>query len=143
MHLIWRYLKILVETMWRVNKEGVPYKYPWLLFRQGGEKGARYNLYDPVTNLTYSINIPEFEGCEIRFSNKGWLLVTKSPTSVVFFQPFTRTRIQVPDLRQIEAFAFRVQCTPTSPNRKIFGIRHLQLRVINVGIWVKVTRTGL
>ncbi|PPR87243.1 hypothetical protein GOBAR_AA33445 [Gossypium barbadense] len=32
---------------------------------------------------------------------------SKSPTSVVFFQPFTRTRIQVPDLRQIEAFAFR------------------------------------
>ncbi|MBA0835860.1 hypothetical protein Goarm_008113, partial [Gossypium armourianum] len=61
-------------------------------------------LYDPVTNLTYSITIPEFEGCEVRFSNKGWLLVTKSPTSILFFQPFTRTRIQVPDLRQMEAY---------------------------------------
>ncbi|MBA0594252.1 hypothetical protein Gorai_011164, partial [Gossypium raimondii] len=61
-------------------------------------------FYDPVTNLTYSITIPEFEGCEVRFSNKGWLLVTKSPTSILFFQPFTRTRIQVPDLRQMEAY---------------------------------------
>ncbi|PPD75688.1 hypothetical protein GOBAR_DD27376 [Gossypium barbadense] len=80
---------------------------------------ARRRFYDPVTNLTYSITIPEFEGCEVRFSNKGWLLVTKSPTSILFFQPFTRTRIQVPDLRQME------------------------LRVINVGIWVKVTTTAL
>ncbi|MBA0744961.1 hypothetical protein Gogos_007557 [Gossypium gossypioides] len=99
---IWRSLIHPLE--WRVNKEGVPYTYPWLLFRQGGEKGTRYNLYDPVTNLTYSITIPEFEGCEVRFSNKGWLLVTKSPTSILFFQPFTRTRIQVPDLRQMEAY---------------------------------------
>ncbi|MBA0774187.1 hypothetical protein Gotri_009411 [Gossypium trilobum] len=68
---------------------------------------ARRRFYDPVTNLTYSITIPEFEGCEVRFCNKGWLLVTKSPTSILFFQPFTRTRIQVPDLRQMEAFAFR------------------------------------
>ncbi|MBA0806968.1 hypothetical protein Gohar_022807 [Gossypium harknessii] len=65
---------------------------------------ARRRLYDPVTNLTYSITIPEFEGCEVRFSSKGWLLVTKSPTSILFFQPFTRTRIQVPDLRQMEAY---------------------------------------
>ncbi|MBA0622448.1 hypothetical protein Godav_007992 [Gossypium davidsonii] len=65
---------------------------------------ARRRLYDPVTNLTYSITIPEVEGCEVRFSNKGWLLVTKSPTSILFFQPFTRTRIQVPDLRQMEAY---------------------------------------
>ncbi|MBA0806967.1 hypothetical protein Gohar_022807 [Gossypium harknessii] len=73
---------------------------------------ARRRLYDPVTNLTYSITIPEFEGCEVRFSSKGWLLVTKSPTSILFFQPFTRTRIQVPDLRQMEAFAFRVHPLP-------------------------------
>ncbi|MBA0719500.1 hypothetical protein Golax_007173 [Gossypium laxum] len=99
---IWRSLIHPLE--WRVNKEGVPYTYPWLLLRQGGEKGTRYNLYDPVTNLTYSITIPEFEGCEVRFSNKGWLLITKSPTSILFFQPLTRTRIQVPDLRQMEAY---------------------------------------
>ncbi|KAH1067353.1 hypothetical protein J1N35_032340 [Gossypium stocksii] len=51
--------------------------------------------------------VKQNNGCEVRFSNKGWLLVTKSPTSILFFQPFTRTRIQVPDLRQMEAFAFR------------------------------------
>ncbi|KAH1065099.1 hypothetical protein J1N35_030086 [Gossypium stocksii] len=143
---IWR---ILIHPLeWRVNKEGVPYKYPWLLFPQGGEKGTRYNLYDPVTNLTHSISIPESEECEVRFSNKGWLLLTKHRTSIFFFfEPFTRTRIQVPDLWQMEAVdGFCFSGTPTSPNWKIFGIRHLQQRVINVWYlcqgdsnWIKIT----
>ncbi|TYH72688.1 hypothetical protein ES332_D05G272200v1 [Gossypium tomentosum] len=142
---IWRSLIHPLE--WRVNKEGVPYKYPWLLFPQGGEKGTRYNLYDPLTNLTHSISIPESEECEVRFSNKGWLLFTKPPTSIFFFEPFTRTRIQVPDLWQMEAVnGFCFSGTPTSPNWKIFGIRHLQQRVINVWYlgqgdsnWIKIT----
>ncbi|MBA0866150.1 hypothetical protein Goshw_018367 [Gossypium schwendimanii] len=142
---IWRSLIHPLE--WRVNKEGVPYKYPWLLFPQGGEKGTRYNLYDPLTNLTHSISIPESEECEVRLSNKGWLLLTKPPTSIFFFEPFTRTRIQVPDLWQMEAVdGFCFSGTATSPNWKIFGIRHLQQRVINVWYlgqgdsnWIKIT----
>ncbi|KAG8493776.1 hypothetical protein CXB51_011231 [Gossypium anomalum] len=143
---IWRSLIHPLE--WRVNKEGVPYKYPWLLFPQGGEKGTRYNLYDPLTTLTHSISIPESEECEVWFSNKGWLLLTKHPTSIFFFfEPFTRTRIQVPDLWQMEAVdGFCFSGTPTSPNWKIFGIRHLQQRVINVWYlgqgdsnWIKIT----
>ncbi|MBA0721017.1 hypothetical protein Golax_008597 [Gossypium laxum] len=98
---IWR--SLILPLGWRVNKEGVPYKYPWLLFLQGGEKGTRYNLYDPLTNLTHSISIPESEECEVRLSNKGWLLLTKPPTSIFFFETFPRTRIQVPDLWQMEA----------------------------------------
>ncbi|XVF33313.1 hypothetical protein REPUB_Repub17cG0157800 [Reevesia pubescens] len=117
----WRSLVLPIQ--WKPNHKDIPFKYPWLMFPQG-EKGV-YNFYDPISNLIHSISIPELEGCEICYSKQGWLLVTKAPRSIFFFEPFTRRKIQLPDLRYwFQGICFSAH--PTSSYWQIFAIDHLK-----------------
>ncbi|XVF79849.1 hypothetical protein PTKIN_Ptkin15bG0023100 [Pterospermum kingtungense] len=125
----WR--SLVPPIQWKPNQGGIPFNYPWLMFSRG-EKGM-YSFYDPMCNLMHSISIPELEDCEVRYSNKGWLLVTKAPRSIFFFEPFTRTKIQLPDLREdiwFEGICF--SDPPTSSNWQIFGIGHIYQASMNV-----------
>ncbi|XVF33402.1 hypothetical protein REPUB_Repub17cG0165600 [Reevesia pubescens] len=122
---------LFLPIQWKPNQRGVPFKYPWLMFPQG-EKG-KYSFYDTIGNLMHSISISELEECEVRFSNQGWILATKSPTSIFFFEPFTRTRIQLPDL--MVNYWYDGICfsdTPTSSNWQIFGIAHYYRKVMEI-----------
>ncbi|OMO96456.1 F-box protein [Corchorus olitorius] len=99
-----------------------PFEYPWLMFPQG-EKGM-YNFFDPIANLMHSISIPELENCKVRYSHQGWLLVTRAPYSIFFFERFTKERIELPELGRYEGWfdAFCVSGTPTSTDWQICAI---------------------
>ncbi|OMO66186.1 hypothetical protein COLO4_30702 [Corchorus olitorius] len=118
----WR--SLLHPIRWKPNPTGAAMKYPWLMFPRG--KGI-YGLYDPIGNLMHSIPDKLEQGCEVRYSNQGWLLVTKAPTTIFFYEPFTGERIDLPNL--IDEYAcidgFFFTNAPTSPNWQIFGINHI------------------
>ncbi|OMO85912.1 F-box protein [Corchorus olitorius] len=121
-----KYWKSLISPVqWFLDHSGFPFKYPWLMFPQGE---GMYSFYDPIANsIRCNFKIPKLEGCKIRFSNQGWLLVTKAPASIFFFEPFTRTKIEHPNLSEnsrLEELDYCFSDTPTSSNWKIFGISH-------------------
>ncbi|OMP00480.1 hypothetical protein COLO4_12645 [Corchorus olitorius] len=106
-----------------IDHTDYPFEYPWLMFPHGEIKGM-YSFYDPIGNSMHSIRIHELEDCKIRFSIQGWLLVTKAPTSIFFFEPFTRTRNQLPELERYVGWfnAFCVTDAPTSTDWQIVAI---------------------
>ncbi|OMO68680.1 F-box protein [Corchorus olitorius] len=117
-------LKSLAHPIQWTPKLAIPFEYPWLMYPHEEIQGM-YNFYDPVSNLMmHSICIPELENCKIRFSHQGWLLVTKPPTSVFFFEPFTRTTFPLQDLTHGLYDAFCFSEAPTSMDWQIFGISH-------------------
>ncbi|KAL5712833.1 hypothetical protein ACHQM5_014961 [Ranunculus cassubicifolius] len=74
-------------------------KEPWFLLYNNGDLDSNSNcrLYQPSTNKIYSIEIPELNGSTCIASKQGWLLLLRE-TSVFFFCPFSRAKIDLPDL---------------------------------------------
>ncbi|KAK9273799.1 hypothetical protein L1049_018609 [Liquidambar formosana] len=98
-------------------------QYPWLMLIQR-EKGI-CDFYDPRDNVTYHMYNAELSDCVIRFSMDGWLLVSQGPRSMFLYEPFTKERIGLPNLR--EDYCFNGICfsaPPPSSNSIIFGICH-------------------
>ncbi|OMO51873.1 hypothetical protein CCACVL1_29531 [Corchorus capsularis] len=122
----WKSLALVHPIQWTPNL-AIPFEYPWLMYPHEKIQGM-YNFYDPVANsMMHSVCIPQLENCKIRFSHQGWLLVTKPPTSIFFFEPFTRTRFPLPDLTHGLYDAFCFSTAPTSMDCEIFGISHSRM----------------
>ncbi|XP_026380778.1 uncharacterized protein LOC113275489 [Papaver somniferum] len=100
---------------------------PWLVFPDCDR--AVYNFVNPMHNHeSYLMNIPElFEGSRFRFSKGGWLLMSKGKT-LFFYNPFTRSTIELPELSNDHCFKFSgisFSSLPTSSDCVVFGISQL------------------
>ncbi|OMO68662.1 hypothetical protein COLO4_29491 [Corchorus olitorius] len=118
----WR--SLVHPIQWTPNHSHLPFEYPWLMYPHEKRRGM-YNFYDPVGNFMHSICIPQLDHCKVCFSHKGWLLVTKLPTSIFFLEPFTSTIIPLPNLMEdcwFDAFCF--SGAPTSMDWQIFAISY-------------------
>ncbi|KAA8528061.1 hypothetical protein F0562_035070 [Nyssa sinensis] len=95
---------------------------PLLMFSDGDQKDV-YKFYDPIYDVTYYMNDNDLSECQIRFSKDGWLLVSEDLWSIFFYEPFTMTRIQLPDLLLDYRFdGISFSAAPTSSNWVIFGL---------------------
>eukprot|EP00268_Persea_americana_P002030 TRINITY_DN10601_c0_g2_i5.p1 TRINITY_DN10601_c0_g2~~TRINITY_DN10601_c0_g2_i5.p1 ORF type:complete len:706 (-),score=62.90 TRINITY_DN10601_c0_g2_i5:107-2224(-) len=96
---------------------------PCLLFHE--EVDGLYKFFDPMTKRVYAIDIPELYGATIHFSNGGWVLVSLDITSLFFFNPFTKERIDLPDL--IFFFSsISFSSIPTSPDCVVIAVINVE-----------------
>ncbi|OVA01301.1 Protein of unknown function DUF295 [Macleaya cordata] len=98
---------------------------PWLVFSKKND--PIYNFIDPMhNNEKYHMNLSEFLlDAKIRFSKGGWLLMSSGKKTVFFFNPFTRERIQLPDLPGRYEYMFcgiSFSSLPTSADCVVFAI---------------------
>ncbi|XP_050207922.2 uncharacterized protein LOC126657298 [Mercurialis annua] len=98
-------------------------KYPSLIHFHGENPSC--NVYNPVYDNTFVLDIPELVGTQILFSKHGWLLASRE-AEMFFFQPCTKQRINLPDLNETaNKYSFNrmcFSCAPTSPDCMVFGI---------------------
>ncbi|XP_059463106.1 F-box/kelch-repeat protein At1g57790-like [Corylus avellana] len=116
---------------------------PWLMYFYSGNL---YIFYDPLLCKTHSIILPELNGCRVRYSKDGWLLVYR-PIShcLFFFNPFTREEINLPSFRlNLAVVAF--SCAPTSTNCIILAVKQVGHQIVAISTchpgateWVTVT----
>jgi hypothetical protein len=108
---------------------------PWLMYFP--ENSNCFDFYDPVQRKTYSVELPELDGCRVSYTKDGWLLLNqwRQPINNIFlFNPFTSDLITLPSLKgkfQIAAFS----CAPTSTDCVIvliFG--HLGSSVLTINV---------
>lgn len=102
---------------------------PWLMYFP--KKGNCYDFYDPVQRKTYSLELPELDGCRVCYTKDGWLLLNRQDWRRLdgnhifsLFNPFTRDLITLPKFDrtyQIAAFS----CAPTSTGCVILIFRRV------------------
>ncbi|CAL5440398.1 unnamed protein product [Camellia sinensis] len=94
----------------------------WLMFFRGYKMPL--NFYNPLYADTYQMAIPcELSGAVLRFSNNGWLLMSRGECSMFFFNPFTNAKIDLPDLPECYYFdTISFSSVPTSSDCTVFGI---------------------
>lgn len=102
-------------------------KPPWLMYLP--KRGNLFELYDPLQQKMYTLNLPELAKSTVCYSRDGWLLMRKStPNEMFFFNPFTRKRINVPKcVLSYDAIAF--SCAPTSGTCVLLAFKHVQYGV--------------
>ena len=93
------------------------------------KRSGRYNFFHPLHH-TYYMDIPELLNKKILYSKDGWLLVMggkyAKEKQVFFFNPFTRKKIDLPDLPSNTAFTkFSFYGLPTSEDCVVVGIMNL------------------
>ncbi|KAG5537414.1 hypothetical protein RHGRI_024743 [Rhododendron griersonianum] len=94
----------------------------WLMLYRGLKK-MELNFFNPLYKDTYRMDIPELSGALLRCSKDGWLLMSRGKHSVFFFNPFTKAKIDLPDLPHHYNFdAISFSCAPTSLECMVFGI---------------------
>ncbi|XP_028089715.1 F-box/kelch-repeat protein At1g57790-like [Camellia sinensis] len=116
---------------WRSDPTSLTSIECWLMLFER-EKGL-WSFCDPMNNSTYYMYSKELLGCEIRFSNDGWLLVTEGLRSVFFFEFFSKTKIKLPDL--VEDYCFdgiSFSASPISSDWVVFAISHTTSMVVNI-----------
>ncbi|KAF7135577.1 hypothetical protein RHSIM_Rhsim08G0205000 [Rhododendron simsii] len=109
----------------------------WLMLYRGLKK-LEMSFFHPLLEDTYRMDIPELSGALLRCSKDGWLLLSRGKHSVFFFNPFTKAKIDLPDLPHHYNFnAISFSCAPTSSECMIFGIYaffdHVNFSVISRG----------
>ncbi|KAH7517133.1 F-box protein At1g49360 [Ziziphus jujuba] len=138
-----------------------PQPQPPLLFLLGELSGeTKHGLVDPIDNTFNSIDFPELESqSECLSSNFGWLLIlSRETSSLFFFNPITRHRIDLPFWNHLFAVA-AFSAPPTSPDCSVFAVEmpkyscRLRIDTLNVGqkAWtrhgyfnnIKTTFTGV
>ncbi|KAG5537396.1 hypothetical protein RHGRI_024734 [Rhododendron griersonianum] len=94
----------------------------WLMLYRGCSK-MELNFSHPLYKDTYRMDIPELSGALLRCSKDGWLLMSRGKHSVFFFNPFTKAKIDLPDLPHNYYFnAISFSRAPTSSDCMVFGI---------------------
>ncbi|KAK9273945.1 hypothetical protein L1049_018757 [Liquidambar formosana] len=99
------------------------------------------NFYDPRDNVTHHMCDAELSNCVVLFSKYGWLLVSRGTRSMFFYEPFTKEKIELPDMPR--DFSFNGICfSGLPPNYTIFGVWHVfaeWLAIVHLdistGIW--------
>ncbi|KAF7134210.1 hypothetical protein RHSIM_Rhsim08G0205300 [Rhododendron simsii] len=109
----------------------------WLMLSRGFNN-MELNFSHPLYHSTYQMDIPELSDAFLRCSKDGWLLMSRGKRSVFFFNPFTKAKIDLPDLPHNYNFnAISFSCAPTSSECMIFGIYaffdHVNFSVISRG----------
>lgn len=103
---------------------------PWLMYFP--KSGNCYEFYDPVQRKTYSLELPELDGCCVCYTKDGWLLLYRPKNRLLFFfNPFTRELIKLPRFEmthQIVAFS----CAPTSTGCIIFTVKHVSSTIVAI-----------
>ncbi|KAJ4975150.1 hypothetical protein NE237_000256 [Protea cynaroides] len=94
---------------------------PWLLFSPF--RDGKFKFLDPSQGKLYSDQIPELKNKYILCSKDGWVLLYDLPYSVILFNPFTKSRINIPHCSPLYFDHFALSCGPTSPDSVVFGIR--------------------
>ncbi|XP_028066144.1 F-box/kelch-repeat protein At1g57790-like [Camellia sinensis] len=94
----------------------------WLMFFSGYKMPL--NFYNPLYEDIYQMAIPlELSGAVLRFSNNGWLLMSRGEYPMFFFNPFTNAKIDLPDLPEYYYFdTISFSSVPTSSDCTVFGI---------------------
>eukprot|EP00268_Persea_americana_P002022 TRINITY_DN10601_c0_g1_i2.p1 TRINITY_DN10601_c0_g1~~TRINITY_DN10601_c0_g1_i2.p1 ORF type:complete len:328 (-),score=34.52 TRINITY_DN10601_c0_g1_i2:96-1079(-) len=92
---------------------------PCLIFHE--EMNGPYKLFDPLSKRVYAANIPELHGASFHFSKGSWLLVSANIASIFSFNPFTKERIDLPNLPGVFS-AVSFSSLPTSPDCVVFAV---------------------
>ncbi|CAL9232907.1 unnamed protein product [Arabidopsis halleri] len=98
-------------------------KPPWLMYLP--KRGNLFELYDPLQQKLYTLNLPELAKSTVCYSRDGWLLMRKTISSeMFFFNPFTRKLINLPKCAlSYDAIAF--SCAPTSGTCVLLAFKHV------------------
>ncbi|KAH7866640.1 hypothetical protein Vadar_023092 [Vaccinium darrowii] len=101
------------------------------------------NLFHPLYKDTYRMDIPELSGAFLRYSKNGWLLMSRGRHSVFFFNPFTKAKIDLPDLPHNFNFTtISFSSAPTSSNCMVFVV-HVFLATLIFQPYLAVRNSGL
>ncbi|RWR85739.1 Sec1-like protein [Cinnamomum micranthum f. kanehirae] len=92
---------------------------PCLIFHE--ETDGFFKFFDPLSKRVFAANIPELHGATFHFSKGGWLLVSFEDGSILFFNPFTKERINLPDL-DYPFSSISFSSMPTSLDCIVFAI---------------------
>lgn len=97
-------------------------KPPWLMYIP--KRGNLFELYDPLQQKMYALNLPELAKSTVCYSRDGWLLMRKTASNeMFFFNPFTRKLINLPKCElSYDAIAF--SCAPTSGTCVLLAFKH-------------------
>eukprot|EP00268_Persea_americana_P007744 TRINITY_DN12970_c0_g1_i2.p1 TRINITY_DN12970_c0_g1~~TRINITY_DN12970_c0_g1_i2.p1 ORF type:complete len:420 (+),score=45.54 TRINITY_DN12970_c0_g1_i2:369-1628(+) len=113
---------------------------PWLMFSNETSSETTRMLLDPLSKKIYSIEIPELCGVRCLAAGHGWLLLLSvRHSSLFFFNPFTKARIDVPFMDCFSVVTF--SGPPSSPGCIIFGIGHVHHSSPNV-VDIRICRRG-
>ncbi|KAJ4976078.1 hypothetical protein NE237_001184 [Protea cynaroides] len=93
---------------------------PWLLFSPYGD--GKFKFLDPSQGKLYSDQIPELKNKYILCSKDGWVLLSDLLCRAILFNPFTKSRINIPGYHASGVDYFALSCGPTSPDSVVFGI---------------------
>lgn len=119
------------------------FEYPWLVSFQK-EKGV-YDFYDPTSALTYHMSTESTSYLAILASYEGWLLLSEGPRSIYMLEPFTKMRVDLPEMpRQfniVGGYWFGVN--PTSGRYRVNKIfRHSPKQLMILEFNSKMTSCG-
>ncbi|XXG74580.1 hypothetical protein AAC387_Pa07g3267 [Persea americana] len=92
---------------------------PCLIFHE--EMDGLYKFFDPLSKRVYAANILELHGASFHFSKGSWLLVSANIASIFSFNPFTKERIDLPNLPGVFS-AISFSSLPTSPDCVVFAV---------------------
>ncbi|GJY12389.1 hypothetical protein Tco_0381698, partial [Tanacetum coccineum] len=101
--------------------QNYPLPSPWLIVFDK-HKGIM-TLTDPMFGDKYFIKTPQEFICDfqIKCSRFGWLLILKPGGSLVFFNPFTKDILELPELPDKFKVKFCFSAPPTSPDCMVVG----------------------
>lgn len=102
-------------------------KPPWLMYLP--KRGNLFELYDPLQQKMYTLNLPELAKSTVCYSRDGWLLMRKTASNkMFFFNPFTRKLINLPNCElSYDAIAF--SCAPTSGTCVLLAFKHARFGI--------------
>ncbi|GLT30301.1 hypothetical protein SLA2020_051060 [Shorea laevis] len=105
-------------------------RFPTLMF--SGRNTSVCKFFNPLLNKTHSIIFPELANAQIRFSKGGWLLVTQGNSKIFFFNPFTKEKINLPDLpvQEHKFTEISFSSLPTAPDCIVLAISILCLNEV-------------
>lgn len=83
---------------------------PWIM-QQNDEENSSSHMFISVTRKKrFTIDLPELRNSQVLFSKQGWILMRKKnfcesdgrlPDSLFLINPFTRAKIEMPDVAEI------------------------------------------
>ncbi|KAK3011273.1 hypothetical protein RJ639_012018 [Escallonia herrerae] len=116
---------------------------PWLMLQADKKKGV-VTYVDPKFGNRYFMTSPESVGdATICYSKDGWLLMITDSNSMIFFNPFSRTTIQLPPMPSNSNYysSFGFSSLPTSSDCVVVGVtsQPVQLDITTPGRseWVR------